>query len=205
VRVSRAATVAVAAWVAVVLVGSSMVWAVISRAGEQVAVDTGPATSAATSSAPRVTQPGTVLSPRHPRHSGTPGSRGPGGGEPSGSGTPSSSPSSSGGPGTPSTGGKPSQHPSGTTPPAPVTRSGTWSGAPGTLTVSCRGSSLTRYSLIANPQFSAHVDERGPSSMKVKFESQGENETETEVRAWCSGGPPRFSAESSSDDRIGDR
>jgi hypothetical protein len=191
---SRAVLVAVTAWVAVVLVGSSMVWAVISRAGEQVVVVDAGASTGSASPSPHVTLPGAHLTPRHPHHPAR--SHGPGDGESSASGTSSSSPSSSGGPGTPSTGGKPSQHPSGTSPPAPVTRSATWSGAPGRFTVTCKGTALTRYSLIANPQFSAEVDERGASSMKVKFESQGENETETEVRAWCAGGPPRFSAES---------
>jgi hypothetical protein len=54
--------------------------------------------------------------------------------------------------------------------------------------------------MIPSAGYSAEVDDRGPSSLEVKFEGQGEGGRETKVEARCVGGEPRFRVETDDGD-----
>ncbi len=192
----RAAVVAVTVWVAVVLVGSTMVWAVISRAGREViAVSDAPRAPASSSASPR-TKPGHAGTGRpstHPsrRHSQRPDSSA----SPSDDGSqPSGTESSPGGQSSPSH----TSHPGGgqtSTPPAgPSPRRDTWSGRGGTVMLECTGPRITDVSAYPDAGYRYKVEDKTTSSLEVKFVGSDE-EHEVEVHGYCQGGVPHFEAD----------
>lgn len=194
-RVRRAFVVAAAAWLAVVMVGATMVWAVISRAGQElVAGETIPGGSrpSVASGPGQVVQtsgPGAPLQRRKPSSSPSSGGATDPGQDPSTG--PSEGPGASGSPGRPS-GGSPST--GSTSPPSAQVKSATWNQAPGSVTASCKGPTLQRqWSVIEHAGW--HADEpeysAARNSLEVHFE---ENPGDGEYELWvtCVGGAPHF-------------
>lgn len=192
-RLRRAFLAGFTAWLAVVLVGATMVWAVISRAGQELVAGETPGTSA-TSPATQHVEGGSTIHHR-PRPT-----KGPAGDDPSG--VPSAEPSDTAtedpsSPGSGSTGGKPDA-------PGPTVRTGTWAGAPGRVTVSCRGALLLpNYVVSPNNGAGWRPDdtEKSPGRLEVQFkkEQSGEDEAEYELTASCVEGVPRFSGQADDD------
>ncbi len=185
-RARRALLAAVTAWLAVVLVGATVVWAVISRAGEELAAsDRQPwdTASAARSADPEVSKPAKPIQ-RRPGKTRTPA-------EPSSSApsSPGQQPSSS-----PSTGLAPPTAPSSGTPPPPTNViTATWDKTPGTVRISCRGEVL-----LNNYYVSAHLGwetdgkpELSDGKLEVHFQQEN-GDGEYELTARCVGGSPQF-------------
>lgn len=168
-RATRAVLLGVAAWLAIVAVGSTAVWLVISRAGEDVgATPREPLRAAAT--AP--TAPSHQRTVEHPdRIRSSPA-------QPSSSASPSSGPSSSAPPSTP----------------AAQTR--TWQGVGGVVAARCRGAVVSLVAAQPDPGFAVEVGDRGPDALEVKFEGrEDEGGRQTELHAGCVAGVPRFAAQ----------
>ncbi|GAA3802642.1 hypothetical protein [Nocardioides panacisoli] len=170
------------AWVVVVAVGSTVVWAVISRAGDQVV------------SADREVR---TTDDRSPRHSSTRSSR-----QPSPSGGPSSSTSSTTSSSTapaspsPSTPGSDDSHPAA---PPPAQRR-TWQGQAGLLVAECRGTAISLVSTQPNVGFHAELKKPGPEELEVEFDGrEDETGTTVTVTAHCAGGTPAFATRQETD------
>lgn len=187
-RAGRAVVAAVTAWLAVVALGSTVVWAVISRAGEDL-VSGRPEPGASTSVGPE--DPATIA-PDRPITSRRP------------SRSPSRSTGPSSGPQSPSGDTSPTPDPpaSSAPPPAVVTREDSRAVAGGTVFASCKGPALTGVSAVPNAGYRLER-EQGPSSAEVKFESSA-TDREIKVRVVCSGGYPRFSVEDDGPDEDDD-
>lgn len=168
----RRSVLAVLAWLAVVAVGSTVVWAVISRAGDGIA-PTADSGVVATSSG---------TGPAAPASSTRPPSRPP-------SRSPTRSPSRS-----------PHRSPGDPNSPAgPAAERRTWQGAGGLVIAECRGSAVALVSYSADPGFRVEVGDRGPEQLEVHFEGQGEEGRETELKAACVAGVPEFDVSSIDD------
>lgn len=194
-RVSRTMLGAVAAWLAVVLVGSTMVWAVISQVGEQVVgAEPSPQAATATSPAGRIGRP-SHTSAGTPDSSGGPGPASPtatpGASSPSAQGSAPAGPGATTSPGAPEPSSEPSSPPP---PPPPAAVQGSWSGVGGTVIVQCRASAVSLVAATPDAGFSVEV-EKEESALEVKFDGQGEDGRETHVQARCLGGRPRFGVE----------
>lgn len=196
-RMRRAVIVIAAVWVAVVMVGSTMVWAVISRAGREVAAVSDPNTVPGTtlhraSDAPSV-HPGDTIThrPHHGHHDGGDDEQ-PGGDDPSSPVT--SDPSSSTGTSTPGQP-KPSREPS-SSPAGPTPVQATWNGRPGTVTLECTGPTRTDLVVVPADGWRWEVDDPTSSSVTVKFQRVG-GDSEFEVKSYCVAGQPHFRVESS--------
>lgn len=192
-RMRRAVIVIAAVWVAVVMVGSTMVWAVISRAGREVAAVSDPnplpgTTLHRSSGAPSV-QPGDTLT-RRP-HSGHHGRGDDHSDDPT---APVTSTPSSGGSSTPGQP-KPSREPS-SSPVGPKPVQETWNGRPGTVTLECTGPTRTDLVVVPADGYRWEVDDPSSSSVTVKFQRVG-GDSEFEVKAYCIAGEPHFRVESS--------
>lgn len=198
--VRRALLAAVAAWLAVVLVGASVVWAVISRTGQELV--SGDALARAGSASSFSAPPPQTTSPSGPikRRSTKPSDK------PSGQGSASSSspddtatatPSTSPSPPSPTSG--PGDTPSASQPP-PTTpkRSATWRGKPGTVRVTCRGSAMSLDSLLTNAGWESERPEAHGGSLEVHFHRTS-GDGEVELKAYCIGGTPRFEADEDDD------
>lgn len=217
----RPLVLAVLGWLAIVVVGSTMVWTVVAHAGRNVA-ETGdgsleaaassgpstglglPATASASSEQPtRSAQPSATADPTRP----------PGGpGETDGATDPGQGTASA------STGGHPSSGPSHdpektpggdstlTTPPPDQPHRGTWQGQAGTVVASCTGTKISLVAAQPNTGWRVEVGDRGPEKLEVHFELSEEDDdrhddrlasralgTEAEVQARCVGGSPSFS------------
>ena len=163
-RLTRAVLLGVAAWLAVVAVGSTAVWLVISQAGEDVGTTGSPLPAAAT----RAGSPAAPSTDR-PSRTSRPSAR------------PSARPS-----------GRPSSTPS-TPPPAPAAERRTWQGVGGYVTAECRGADVGLVAAQPDPGFVVSVSDRGPDTVEVAFEGrEDENGRHSEVRGVCVGGVPRF-------------
>jgi hypothetical protein len=179
---------AVSAWVAVVIAGSGLTWIAIERAGDQVTV---------TPESADATRP-PVLGTLGPAP--TVGTTATSSGTPSGTPTTATRPSSpspvapSTRPGT--TAPAPASSPKPPPPPAARTEVRTWSGAAGSLTVSCTGAQLSFRSASPSNGWSLERDGSSNSEIEVTFKS---GESEVQVRATCSGGVPQFRVESGTD------
>lgn len=162
------------AWVAVVVLGSTVVWGVVSRVGRDAAPAAAPAAPAASSAATA-----------GPRPSARPSTR------------PSTRPSarpSSGSSAVPS--GRPaSSAPASSAPPPPATVQRTWSGAAGVVVASCRGTSVSLVRAVPSADgYRVEVTDRGPRRLRVELEGREDQEgSDTRVEAECVGGEPRFS------------
>lgn len=166
----------VLAWVVVVVVGSSVVWGVVSRVGRDAAPASAPLASAP-SSAPSATAGSSRPSVRpSARTSQRPSSR------------PSAAPSSRPATSAPATTSPP-------TPPAPTSVQRTWSGAAGVVVAACRGTSVSLVRAVPSADgYRVEVTDRGPRRLRVEFEGREEQEgSDTRVEATCVGGEPRFS------------
>ena len=165
-RGRRAVTLWVVGWVVVAVAGATLTWAVISRAGTGVS-----------SGLEALPDPSATAS--------TPG-------EPVNGSTLSASPSAGGTAGSGSTDG--TDGTGGTAPEAAVSR--TWQGVPGVVSVSCRGTVISRDSAFAYSGYELEEDDVGPDRVRVEFE---DDDGRTRVEAACVDGVPVFS-----DDRSGE-
>ncbi|WP_372736838.1 hypothetical protein [Nocardioides sp.] len=196
-------------WLAVVAVGSTLVWAVVGHAGRNVA------------------QSDTDTMASAPELSGAP--------TPTGSPNPSTSPSStkkptrkpsptqttSAPPSTPSssTGGSTGGHasPSATASPKPPSSASsstapsgqaqrrTWQGTAGTVVASCSGSRISLVAAQPNSGWRVEVEDRGPEEVSVHFKKSEDSDRsaarrsssseEVEVHARCVKGAPAFNVE----------
>jgi hypothetical protein len=195
--VRRAFVAALAAWVAVVLVGASTVWAVISRAGEdlvstQTLPTTGDSRATTLNKTIKVTRPSGPL-PHKPRRTAGPGGSGPSAGssgqpDESTPGDPSTEPAR---PGTSSPGTDSSPPPP---PPAPTVKTDTWQGPPGSVTVSCKGATIQpNYVVSPAGGWRPEGPDYSPSRLEVHFERTN-GDGEYEITARCEGGSPVFSS-----------
>lgn len=176
-RLPRSTLAAFGVWLLVVAVGSALVWAVISRAGEGV-VSSESLSVPSASGGPAGTAPVPSLSP-----TGSP-TDGPTAGP---TDTPSDRLSDS-----------PSDEPSGVSSGPPVSR--TWQGLGGTVVASCSGTAVGLVGAHPDDGFAVEVRERGPRRLDVEFEEHGEgSERKTRVRATCSGSVATFDVESDRD------
>jgi hypothetical protein len=176
VTLSRPTLAAFGVWLLVVALGSTLVWAVISRAGEGVV----------SSESSTVPSPGDPLG-TGPAPTGSPGDLP--------TDRPSASPSDS-----PSdrVSDSPSETPSRTPAGPPLTRS--WQGQGGSVVASCSGPAVSLVAAQPDSGYSVEVSDRGPRRLEVEFESgDGEDERRSRVRASCSAGAPRFEVETDRD------
>lgn len=183
--------VGVVVWVAVVLVASTMVWAVISRAGREVVVVSDPQAGGTGGAAGTVqVRPGNRLTHR-PSSGHTRGG-------PSTSADPSSSTDPSDGPTTPPTHSTTSSSPKpgggSSSSGGPVAVKDTWTGRPGSIALECTGSVRSGLVVVPADGYRWELDDRTSSAVKVKFERTS-SEGEVEVWASCQSGVPRFQAD----------
>lgn len=168
----RSFVAVVAAWLVVVAIGSTLVWAVISRVGDGL-VTTADSSATSSTSSPAPTRTPTRTPSR----------------------TPSSSPTTS----APSS---PVSSPPASPPPssaAPESRSATWQGLGGMVVAECTGDAIRKLSVLADPGFRVEVGNPGPEQLEVEFEGREDEEgSESKVRAVCVAGEPQFSAETES-------
>ncbi len=185
----RSVAAAVSAWLAVVALGSTLVWAVVSRAGDGL-VSGAPLPITPTEPSRTSPQP-SIGTPKSARPTASPtSSRSPTPVDPP---EPTSEPTTSGGTQNP--------EPSPDNPPTSPdpTRSATWSGKGGSVTARCTGPKIR---VTAFPASGFNVDEleyEGLSQAKVKFQRNGAQELESEVTALCRNGAPQFRAEVSNE------
>jgi len=163
----RTVALAVAAWLVVVIAGATLVWAVISQAGQGVVDDDPDAAPAADGTNGASPSPGDTFS-SSPSPSRSP-TRSPSG-SPSG---PSSGQSSGGAPVT------------GT----PVTRA--WQGPAGYVAAECTGSVIRGAGSHPNPGWTIELDDNGPDRVRVEFESS-DGDQDVRVEAFCVDGVPTF-------------
>lgn len=155
---------AVAAWLAVVLVGSAVAWTVIRTAGTDLSATPGIPASA----------PSARPSSDAPAASGLPSpTRTSPGASPTGASRSGASPSG----------------PTASGPAAPRIQRQTWEGQAGAVTVACQGGTASLAGATAYAGWRVEVDSRGPREVSVKFEA-GEREVEVEAR--CTRGRADF-------------
>lgn len=186
--------VVLATWLAVVLVGATAVWAVISRAGEELVTGSAqPGLGAVSSPAePTAIATGPTLEHR-PRKTRT--------AQPSDDAevTEPASPSAPGG-SSPPPSGSPSPGPGSAPPPQPVqtSRTDTWNGKPGTVSLTCRADGTRgQYSVYARSGWEAETEQED-SGLEVHFHRQ-DDDGEVELKASCDGGRPRFDVDEDDD------
>lgn len=173
---------AVLAWLVVVALGSTLVWAVISRAGEGVVSGNGPATAGALPGPPASSGTRTASGPSS-EHSSSPGTT------PSDTGAPTSS----SGPATDQPSGTPGR-------PAVEAERRTWQGTGGLVIAECTGPSIRLVATAPDDGFKVEVEARGPGTLKVRFERTGEQGGETVVTGVCGDGSPVLTGDTRSDD-----
>ena len=71
---------------------------------------------------------------------------------------------------------------------------GTWSGAGGVVIAECSGGAIALVSTYPDSGWKYEVDERGPGSVRVEFETSDE-ETRVRVEGVCTDGAPSFTAD----------
>jgi hypothetical protein len=178
--------VAVIAWLGVVIAGSTMTWATINTAGQEV-LSPGSVPAPRTGGAqPPVREPATVLPSPEASDSSTPGRRTR---SPSPSPDASRSPDGDGSTRSPAPSRTADSTPAPPPPPDPGPRAFTWRGAAGSVTVLCDGSSISLQAASPANGYSVEVRERGPEDVDVRLESEDE---ETDVEAECVGGRAAF-------------
>ncbi len=189
----RTVLVAFIAWVAVIAVGSTLVWTVISRVGEDLTTaDPGVLRTAGAVSTVPATQPGVRLTRRpHPTRSAS-----------SAPTTASSAPAPVITPIVPtpvtSSAGQPTTHPTSQPSAQPSAQRRTWQGPGGFVAAVCHGRSISLDAAQADSGFRVVVEDRGPEQVHVNFRGQGDEGRETEVQARCQGGTPVFSTHTDS-------
>lgn len=180
-RNRRSLGLALSLWFALIAVGSTVVWTVISGTGSQLVGSEPLFTTGATAPAPPSPQgkvPGATLKPSPtptPTPTPTPSPA------PTASATAESTPSDA----APTPDGKDDQGIEGS---GAVRRS--WSGGAGTVMAECTGVELSNYSALQNGGYSVHTHEEY-NRLQVEFTSKGGGE-DVEVEAWCRNGVPTF-------------
>lgn len=172
----RTALLAALLWCTVVAVVATLVWVVISRAGQGVVPVTQPQADVTGSlpvpggeDHPAVrTSPGVTLSPRASRPTNPPSSR---------TTTPVTTPPNS---------------PPPSTSTAPTVQRRSWSGAAGHVVAECRGPSAELVSAFPNAGWRYTIGSRGPAQVRVRFTRTGGDDTSVVVNARCMVGVPRF-------------
>ncbi len=173
---TRSVVLGVVAWLAVVAVGSTAVWLVISRAGEDVGAATQVPMRAAVTDAGRPTPRAQPTGPRPHRLHTSPAS-------PSGQPT-ATSPSAT-------------ASPRRSSPAAPAAQRRTWQGVGGYVTAQCRGSDISLVAAQPDAGFAIQVSDRGPETLEASFAGrEDESGRHSEVKAVCVGGVPRFESHS---------
>jgi hypothetical protein len=167
----RGAVLAALVWAGVVAAGSTLVWVVISRAGEGVVPLTQPQADVTGSlpvpgedrSASRVS-PGVTLTPR-PRR------------------TANAAPT-----------GVPTTLPPASSPPAPTPERRSWSGNAGHVVAECSGSNVRLVAAFPNAGWRYAIVSRGPALVSVRFVHEVGDDNSVTVAARCLAGVPRFTA-----------
>jgi hypothetical protein len=187
-RLRRAVVAAVAAWMAVVLVGATVVWAVISNAGEELASSSAqPGATTSPTPAPSTIGPDRPIEKRpRPTRSASPTA------DPSPSVTPSPTPTPTVSTSKPST----TKHtPPASSPPPQAwgsqVQTDSWAERPGTITLSCKGDSRVKPSSVyANPGWKAETEWKA-AGVEVHFHAV-RGDDEVEVSGACVRGRPVF-------------
>ena len=181
---------AVIAWLGVVIAGSTMTWATINTAGQEVLSPRTVPTPTTSGEPLPVRDPVTVrpsstesesAGPR-PRRTPSPTP------EEETTRTPEGNPPPSPAPAVPTAEPPPTPAPP---PPAPATRAFTWRGAAGSVTVVCDGSTIALQAASPANGFSVDVREGGPEEVDVRLEAEDEDE-EADVEAECEAGQAVF-------------
>ncbi|MFC5177842.1 hypothetical protein [Nocardioides taihuensis] len=206
----RTFVVAALAWVLVVTLGSGLVWAVISSAGQDTGITGQPLRTGETPLLGVATQTTGRPSPR-PGHDGNDGHggddhghdghHGSGGDGPDGQPTGGQATSGSGnqgGSGSSSPGGSGGSKTSNPSPDGPATVSRIWNGAAGSVKVECTGATIRLVSAYPNDGYRYEVSSSGPEHVEVEFENTS-TERQTKFEATCSSGSPVFRVETDSD------
>ncbi len=188
------AVAAVMAWLVLVGGASTLVWAVISRAGGEVVASQQPLAPA---SGTTLGQPSEDVSPE-PTSAATDASTA----TSSPGSTPSDSPDSSQPPPA-SPAASPPTTPRGSPPtssPGPAPQRRTWQGLGGAVVAQCERAVISVISAAPADGFRAEVKNGGPEELEIEFEGR-EDETGhgATVRARCVSGVPDFRAEVSDD------
>lgn len=192
-KLARSLILGTLAWVLVVAVGSTLVWTVISRAGQEVVAPTEPMIVAgrtlersASPSRSRSASPSESASPSpsQPPSTSVPASTPPA----VPPAAPASSPSSSASDPDPDTA-------------APVAQRRTWQGEGGLVVAQCRGATMSLVAAQPDAGYAVDVGERGPETLEVEFDGRGDNSGKrTRVEARCMAGVPQFNASSDESD-----
>jgi hypothetical protein len=180
----------VVTWLVVVAVGSTAVWLVISRAGQ----DVGTAREAPVGAAATVADPGPSLIPPSRSERPEPGSASPSrSGTPSTPGSPTTSGSGAAAGGGSSSPAAPESSATTQPPAAPAAERRTWNGPGGLLTAQCRDAAVSLVAAQPEGGYAVEVHERGPEELEVTFEAREDDSGQkSEVRARCEGGAPHF-------------
>ena len=182
---TRSLVVAVVAWVSVVAVASGVTWLVIDSAGQDLLTADTPVAASLTPSPPRAGTRAPRAEPSAARSTSAPARSA----RPSTAPSPDTTPSAS----SPAPAPAPApSSPADDDPPTPVSRSDAWTGAQGTVAVTCTGPRITGRSVTPNDGWHAEVEGSAAGEVEVKVES-GERATPVKVR--CVGGVPRFQVE----------
>jgi hypothetical protein len=175
----RTALLGALLWCGVVAVVATLVWVVISRAGQGVVPVTQPQADV-TGSLPVPgdenrralrTNPGVTLAPRPSRSTAPPSS---------GTTTPVTPPSS------------PPPTPRSSAPTTPTVQRRSWSGAAGHRVAECRGRSAELVSAFPNAGWRYAIGSRGPAQVRVRFTRTSGDDTSVAVDARCVAGVPHF-------------
>ncbi|WP_309649091.1 hypothetical protein [Nocardioides sp.] len=227
-KVVRPALVGLVSWLAVVAVGSTLVWTVISHVGDGLVTVPEPRPGASGSvvaggvgdppgrspGRSPSSRPGQTIGPSarpsaDPSAAPSSGSTDPSQAEsPADSSAPVTPPVSSTALPTPQDPSESSSEPASpgpatppSTPSAPTPRRATWQGLGGTVEAECRGSAISLVAAQPTEGFRAEVKKAGPEELEVEFEGREEESgSGSQVSARCQGGEPRFSAETEDDE-----
>ena len=167
----RTVLLAVALWCGVVAVVASLVWVVISQAGQGVVPQ----------AQPQADVTGSLPVPRSERPAGRVG--------PGRTLAPRPSRSTTG----PSSGTTTPAPPASSTTSAPSAERRSWNGTPGHVVAECRGSSVELVAAFPNAGWRYVIGSRGPALVQVRFTRIGEDHP-VAVTARCVSGVPTFAA-----------
>lgn len=173
----------VLAWLVVVAVGSTLVWAVISRAGERIVASDDPLVATSGTSASQAAKPEPTASAS--KSEPTPSTA-----------TPPPTSSTSTPPATSGTSRPPSSPSSPRTPPALELERRTWQGPGGLVVAQCKGTTISRVSLLPDNGYQVELKNDGPEELEVEFEGrEDESGSSASVHAVCVDGAPVFESE----------
>lgn len=174
----RQLVLAMVGWLAVVAVGSTLVWAVIARTGDKLVTSEPLAVATPSATQPTGGRAATV-SPR-----------------PSPSATPPATPPAT------ATQDPATQDPA-TEEPAPASR--TWQGEEGLVTARCRGGVISLVAAQPDAGFAVEVADDGPARLEVAFNGREDSAGRgSRVTATCVSGVPSFNATPTGGDDGGD-